>query len=225
MVNQSTPLTPAQLNYSDSAIFKAILKKALTNFRSSNVGIIEEFDSVRQVVTIQIAITEIVKTLKGPVSTPLPLVYNVPIVLPRGGGFCVTLPLTKGDECALLFSDMGFDLWWARGGVQSQIEPRRHDITDAICIPGPWNQTRVISSYSSTSLQIRSDNGQVHIELTPGNNINLFAEGSITLDATSKTRIPGLSAFLNNAAAVIGGLVPGDLYRSTADPSAVCVVF
>ena len=34
----------------------------------------------------------------------------------------------------------------------------------------------------------------------------------------------GLSAYANNAAAKIGGLVAGDLFRTSADPSVVCVV-
>jgi hypothetical protein len=33
-----------------------------------------------------------------------------------------------------------------------------------------------------------------------------------------------LPAYANNAAAVTGGLVAGDLYRTNADPDTICVV-
>ena len=224
MGNSPTPLTPDQLNYADSAPFKSIIKKALTNLRCGAPGIIQAFDPVKGA-TVQIAITEIVKTAKGAMPVQLPLIYNVPVVIPRGGGFSVTMPFAQGDECAVIFSDMGFDLWWARGGVQDQIEARRHDLTDAICIPGPWSQPRAIPDYSTSSMQIRSDDGNVYIELTPGDNINIFATGSVTISANGKRRLPDLLVFASNALAIIGGLVPGDLYRNTSDPSSVCVVF
>lgn len=35
----------------------------------------------------------------------------------------------------------------------------------------------------------------------------------------------GLQVFANNAAAITGGLVAGNLYRTSSDPSTVCVVF
>ena len=35
---------------------------------------------------------------------------------------------------------------------------------------------------------------------------------------------PNLSVYANNAAALAGGLIVGDLYRTGADPDTVCVV-
>ena len=185
MSNQSTPLTPAQLNYSDSAIFKAILWKALTNLRAAAPGIITDFDPLKQVASVQVAIREIVKTRKGPVATQLAVIHNVPVVMLRGGGFCLTLPLAAGDECLLVFSDMAIDLWWTRGGVQDQIEARRHDLTDCFCIPGPWSQPRKLVGYATDAVQLRSEDGAVVIEMTNTGDINITSPATIRITGTA----------------------------------------
>lgn len=69
---------------------------------------------------------------------------------------------------------------------------------------------------------------------------NVNSVGSVSLDtgewgifffdgtnwwALLTTTTVGLQIFANNAAAIGGGLVAGDLYRTGGDPSTVCVVF
>lgn len=49
------------------------------------------------------------------------------------------------------------------------------------------------------------------------------AAGQVQLN-TNHVNIPNLQVFANNAAAIAGGLVVGDLYRTGANPDAVCVV-
>lgn len=50
------------------------------------------------------------------------------------------------------------------------------------------------------------------------NSYSLYAAGD------GKFHIDGLTAYANNAAAISGGLVAGDLYRTGGDPDTVCVV-
>ena len=45
-----------------------------------------------------------------------------------------------------------------------------------------------------------------------------------TLDATTSASITNLPVFANNAAAITGGLVAGNLYRLGTDPDQICVV-
>ena len=47
---------------------------------------------------------------------------------------------------------------------------------------------------------------------------------SVTSLVTGQPSMTGLSVFANNAAAVAGGLVAGNLYRTGATPDAICVV-
>ncbi len=86
-----------------------------------------------------------------------------------GGGFYITLPVAIGDECMLIFQDMCLDAAWQNGGINNpQLDKRRHDLSDAICLPLRWTQKNAISSVSNTSVQIRSLDNTTHIDLTAG---------------------------------------------------------
>jgi len=47
---------------------------------------------------------------------------------------------------------------------------------------------------------------------------------NIDLRFVKKTEIANLATYANNAAAVAGGLVAGQIYRTNADPDTICVV-
>ena len=69
-----------------------------------------------------------------------------------------------------------------------------------------------------------STNYGLYIEEPTGgtNNVGAYIDSSIVVN--ENVSFPGLSAYANNAAAIAGGLVVGDLYRTGGDPDVVCVV-
>jgi hypothetical protein len=195
----STPqLLQSQLHSADQYQWKTWLRQALVDLRVAIPAIVKSFDPDRQVVSVQIAVSELVKPpyidSNGDVqNTPgwvaISPINNVPVMCQRGGGFSVTLPLKQGDEGMLIFCDSCIDLWWMSGGqqpppggslIQNNFERRRHDLTDCGFYPGLWNQTRVLPNYSTNSLQIRSDDGTTFIEVKLGI-VNVVARGGINL--------------------------------------------
>jgi hypothetical protein len=78
-----------------------------------------------------------------------------------------------------------------------------------------------------------ADNGDepIYVRQYSGSNDFTTIVHSLTLlDASGNTIIPGipnianLSVYADNAAAITGGLVAGDLYRTGSDPDPVCIV-
>lgn len=125
------------------------------NIRVAIPGIIQSFNADEQTVRVQPAITEMITGSDYiPVSVMLPELLDVPIVLPRAGDYVLTMPIQAGDECLVIFSDMCIDAWWQNGGVQSQMEQRRHDLSDGFAILGTWSQPRRLASYSKESAQL-----------------------------------------------------------------------
>lgn len=169
-----TPLTPSVLQSSPVSQWETLINQKLADLRVAMPGIIQSFDPVTQTATVQPAVTEVVRFAAGPQALQMPILSLVPVILPRAGSWAITLPLAEGDECIVIFADMCIDAWWQNGGVQNQIERRRHDLTDCFCIPGPWSQPRVLSNYSTASAQVRSDDGTVVID---------FAESGVTMTA------------------------------------------
>lgn len=178
---------------SDQDFYYELIKKINFDLRCAAPAIIKEFDSITQTVTVQLAVREKV-IIEGVIeSKKVPVLYKVPIYMPRAGNFIITMPITVGDECLVVFADTNFDAWQQNGGEENeQMTQRRHDLTDAIALCGIWSQKNLVDNYSSTNLQIRSLDGLSTIELsdtnikvTKGVNEINIADDSISLTSTT----------------------------------------
>ncbi|MBC0852644.1 Gp138 family membrane-puncturing spike protein [Pantoea stewartii] len=158
--------------------------------RVSLPGIVQSFDPATCTCTVQPAIAGQGVDEKGQIqSAPLPLLTDVPVIFPRGGGCTITFPVKTGDECLVVFSDRCIDFWWQNGGVQEPVDPRQHDLSDAFAIVGPQSQAQKISGISTTSVQVRTDDGSSFIELMQGGNVNittplLTVNGNVQVNGT-----------------------------------------
>jgi hypothetical protein len=113
---------------------------------------------------------------------------DVPIVFPSAGGFSLTVPVVPGDECLLIFSDTCIDSWWQSGGVQDPMCLRRHDLSDAFAILGPKSQIKKLTGYSTDSVQLRNEAGDVFVEVTH-TNINLIVANTRVMVNGSDVKI------------------------------------
>ncbi|MGI4946728.1 MAG: Gp138 family membrane-puncturing spike protein [Janthinobacterium lividum] len=119
-------------------------------------GVIQSYDAAAQTVTVQPAVMGV--TAGSDVL--LPVLADVPVQFPSGGGLTMTFPVAAGDECWLAFGSRCIDGWWAQGGVQKALTSRMHDLSDAVALLGIRSQPRVLANVSTTSAQVRTDDGQ-----------------------------------------------------------------
>ncbi|HBC94307.1 MAG TPA: hypothetical protein DCZ10_15770 [Pelotomaculum sp.] len=167
----------------EDEFYRRLSDKIKNDIRVAIPGIVQSFNSAEQTVTVQPVLRERVREQNGDLSfVNLPLFLDVPIIFPRAGGFVLTMPVQPGDECLVIFGDMCIDAWWSNGGVQNQIEKRRHDLSDGFAILGVWSQPRRVSGYSSSSAQLRTEDGATRIDLRPGE-IDLVAD-SVKINGT-----------------------------------------
>ncbi len=161
------------------------LRQTANNLRVAMPGIIQSFDATEQTVTVQCAIREKFN-MDGDISwQEIPLLLDVPIIFPRAGNYILTMPIQAGDECLVVFGDSCMDAWWQSGGVQNQIDCRRHDLSDGYAIVGLYSQPRRINNYSTSTAQLRNLSGSAYVELS-GNNINIVGT-NVTISATKVT--------------------------------------
>lgn len=151
-------------------------------------AIVESFDAIKQTVSVRTAVSEEAR-VAGQVTTIAPFfLKDVPIVLPRGGGYTLTLPVAKGDECLVIFADLCHDSWWQKGGSGNvQAEERRHDLSDGFAILGCWSQPRVLANYSATSAQLRNDTGTAIVDVA-ANTVTVSAP-TINVQATTTATV------------------------------------
>lgn len=163
-------------------------------------GVIESFDPGTQTATVQPALNMKINLGDEVRQQPLPVVQNVPVVLPfaQGAGLLLTLPLAPGDECLLVFADRALDNFIQSGGVQcagagtedGTMALRMHSLTDAICIPGLISNPQAVPSYSTEAIELRDRERVTYISLGPegitmtdGVAVWKMSGGSVTLDA------------------------------------------
>lgn len=152
-------------------VYRQALAQHGCDLRVATPAVVQSFNAEEQTVTVQPALLEVIRLDRRPTPMPLPLLEDVPIVIPRAGGYALTLPVKPGDECLIIFADMCIDGWWQSGaanGPEPQAEVRRHDLSDGFALLGPWSQPRVLPSYSTTSAQLRTEDGLTVIDVAPG---------------------------------------------------------
>nr|HDI2064424.1 phage baseplate protein [Klebsiella pneumoniae] len=147
-------------------------------------GIIQSFDPDTVTAVVQPAIRYIERDNDGNKETKdYPLLVDVPVIFPRGGGCTLTFPVKEGDECLVIFADRCIDFWWQSGGIQEPVDGRMHDLSDAFCIVGPQSQAKKIRGISTTAAQLRTDDGSAFIELAAGGDITATTAGNATISA------------------------------------------
>jgi hypothetical protein len=197
---------PSRLSDPTEAVGGALYQFA-RDMRCAIPGTIVSFDPNTQTCVVQPAIQEpimlpaaVPATAPTQTTAPDPSTYvpklvtieplqDVPIVFPRAGGYSITFPVQPGDEVLLVFADACIDGWFQSSGVQAPMEWRRHDLSDAFALFGPWSQPRRLANYSTSSMQIRSDDGNVVIDLASG-------AATITAPAITLSAADGRPLFL-----------------------------
>lgn len=161
--------------------------------RCAMPGIIISFDPATQTATVQPAIKMKVNLGDGVKQMDLPVITNVPVVLPfaQTAGLLLTLPIKPGDECLLVFADRSIDNFTQGGGVQPTVAtasddtttPRAHSLSDAICIPGIISNPQAVPDYNEEHIELRDRERKQYISLGP--------DGITITDGTAKWTMSG----------------------------------
>lgn len=167
-------------------------------------GIIVDYDPARQTCSVQPAIQGAVTNPNGTAqSTDLPLLVDVPVQFPRGGGFACTFPLVAGDDVLVVFASRCIDAWWQSGGVQRPMEARMHDLSDGFAIPGPTSQPRKLESVQTDGIELRNEARTTYLKVANG---TIFIKGNIVHEGnTTQTGNQTTSGTITGTTDVIGG--------------------
>ena len=139
-------------------------------------GVVQAFNPTAMTVSVQPAIKGRVTRPDGAVeSVALPLLVDVPVIFPSGGGFTLTFPVAAGDDCLVVFASRCMDAWWQSGGVQEPLEARMHDLSDGFALVGPFSQPRALDGVSTDNVQLRTDDGATYLEIQPGGKVRVEA--------------------------------------------------
>lgn len=164
-------------------IIKESARATSFELRVAIPGIVREWDEQQQTVSVQPAIREKLSNAGQQYEVEIPLLVDVPVVMPRAGGYMLAFAPKPGDECLVIFADSCIDSWWQSGNVQSQAESRRHDLSDGFAILGCWSQPNK-PKLPSTGVRLQNDSGTAGISIS-GNTVNLF--GTVQINGKAYT--------------------------------------
>jgi len=204
---------------SPELVLKALADSLSTSLRVAMPGIIQSFDVDAVTATIQPAVKASVRQADGSLSSVvLPLLVDVPVVFPRGGGVTLTFPVAAGDECLVVFADRCIDYWWQNGGVQEPVDQRQHHLADAFALVGPQSQAKKISGISTSTAQFRSDDGSTFLEIDPATKkMKIVAPGGLEVitpqaDFSEAVTIKGLLSWMGG---MVGSIASGTAAKIT----------
>lgn len=200
MGNSSLGATPSLINIATrlgipNAVLDNLIWQLLCDLRVAVPGIVQSYNASKNTATVQIAIRENLNIGLVPTPTAIKPLVDVPVIFGCGNSkFAITLPVVAGDECWLVFGDNCYNAWWANGGVQNQEERRRHDLSDAVAFIGLFSQPNLPQNISSSSLQVRSFDGNAYVQIDENHNITIQTTGNIVINATGSGQVTVESA-------------------------------
>lgn len=156
-------------------IYRQLMRHVSYDLRVAMPGIIQSFNSSAMTVVVQLAIRDKLKIKNIYTDTEVPLIPDVPLMLPHGGGFGVNIPVEAGDECLLICADMCINGWWIKGGVQNQEVDRRHDFSDGFAVLGPWSQATKPTTFNSSAIELTKLDRSTYVSVTD-TDVNILGE-------------------------------------------------
>lgn len=178
------------------------IRSALLNVHTAMPGIIQSFDRTKFLASVQPALK---KSLPDGVLS-LPVIPNVPVIMPRAAGAFVRMPVTAGDSCLLLFSESSIDNWLSLGGVQDPQDQRKFDLSDALCIVGLYDFAHPPPQDGGASTSVVLYNGGGYIEVTQAGKFK-FVNGAVEVLAQ-------VSSALSSISSAMGALSSGKVNAS-----------
>lgn len=149
------------------------------SFNSIKVGKVINVNTSNQTVDVQVLHKRInTNNLFKRELRDYPVLVGVPFIVLGGGGSSLTFPISKGDNCLLLFCDFEIDRWWESGEAQPSNYDRKHDISDAFALIGVHSMVDLLQGYSQ------------YVQLKYSNNSSIIVGESIDID-NEQTNVSG----------------------------------
>lgn len=171
-------------------------------------GIIRGIDRTNGTVSVEPTIQAKFTDQDGSVRwISIPLLVDVPIVYPSGGGFTLTFPIADGDECLVVFSSRCIDAWWDSGKVAIQSDVRMHDLSDGFALVGPRSRPNALSPViSGSAVELRNEDKTSYISINNAGSVRVDTTGDVEVFANGAARVTAPTILLAGAVTVTGSL-------------------
>ncbi len=177
-------------------VLRDVLESRLCDVHTALPGEIVSYSSITKLATVKPLLKR--KYATGELVS-LPNIQNVPVNHPRTKDSGIHLPIKKGDGVLIVFIERSIDKWISQGGEVSPEDPRKHSLSDAICIPGLFSQVDPITVDEPDALTIKNkdmtielfDDGKVKLKNKTEELVDLMSQMADKLSTTTVNTIFG----------------------------------
>lgn len=192
--------------------YEAVIDAIKEDIKKTHVCLparIESYDETSQSAKVLLMINEIDPNSEDQDSPEEFLLDGVPVKFYASRRDCfVSLPLSKSTFGCVVFSDKSLDDYLQSDGLQpvnENLDPRMHDLSDAVFYPGMRPYSEYIQGYSSDNMVLKNSN--MTITLDPN--------GKISITGGSEEMLTVIEGFMNEALSQLTILV-NDLHGGVA---------
>jgi hypothetical protein len=119
----------------DAEVIRTAIDSRLLSLHTSMPGVVVAYNPALQTADVQPVIERAVPTSDGDIEHErLPVIHNVPVEWPGGGGYAMVFPILPGDFVWLIFSEVATAKWRATGQISEPGDLRRHDLSYAMAL-------------------------------------------------------------------------------------------
>lgn len=192
--------------HSLAEVLRRALDSRLLDVHVSLPGRVVSYDAAKQTATVRPMIPRVLRDAAGErVVEDLPLISNVPICFPRGGGFFCSFPLSAGDSVMLVFAERSLDRWRSTGESVDPADTRTHSLAGAWAYPGGFPAGDEIDDADASTMVLGKDGGpQVVVD---GSHVHVGGDTSsqyVALANLVSAQLEALKTAISGAA-VLGG--------------------
>lgn len=132
-------------------------KDIMVNLNCHHIATVQEFDAEDQTVTAKVVYSKtfFYRQANGLYKAKLvdyPLIVDAPVIILGGGNATLTFPISKGDDCLVLFNDRDIDNWFAGATSGAVATGALHSFSDALVLVGI---PATIQDYDTTRALLR----------------------------------------------------------------------
>ena len=166
-------------------------EQLLKRVHTSLPGIVNTYDASTRRARVQPAIDLL---LTNGTSMPKPIILDVPVLFPSGGGYTIHVPLAAGDPVMIFFSERDIARFKATLTSGAPLSDDIMEAQHAVAVPGFVAPTTALVG---DGLVLQTTDGSTFIQIE-GNNVTITA---------NNVRLIGLTSLTGNM--VVSGTVDG----------------
>jgi hypothetical protein len=154
------------------------IDSALLNLHTGLPAKVISYDSSKQSAEVAPLLKRAFEDPLDPTATTVrtvPVISNVPVVFPAGGGWSLTFDLSPGDIVHLAFAERSLDRWLEApsGQAVDPVSARRFDLSDAVAIPGLRPRSAPLAGAGRPGMRLGKDDGSAEVQIN--------ADGSVLI--------------------------------------------